>query len=62
MKLSPINNIKTKSEAKQIAIDWQNWLSGKSVSYGEILAYQEYFTNVANKFDLTEEFKENGII
>jgi hypothetical protein len=29
---------------------------------GELNKYSEYFENLAKKFNLTEEFKENGII
>lgn len=31
-------------------------------SYGELVEYQAYFEELAKKFDLVEEFKENGII
>jgi len=54
--------IKTKNEARQIAIDWQNWQNKKSLSYTEIIDWQEYFISLAKKFDLTEEFEENCII
>lgn len=49
-------------EARQFAIDWQNWASTQSLSYGELAEYQAYFVQLAERFNLTEEFKENGII
>lgn len=54
--------IKTEAEARQMAIDWQNWQSQESLSYGELSEWQEYFEGLGKKFNLTEEFKENGII
>jgi hypothetical protein len=32
------------------------------LSYGELAEWQAYFSELADKFDLVEEFKENGII
>ena len=59
-----MENIKTKEEARQYAIDWQNKMFGEgvSVSYGELSEQQAELTTLAEKFDLLEEFKENGII
>ncbi len=54
--------VKTKEEAKQYAIDWQNWVSEQNLSYGEMMVWQTIFEKVANEFDLREEFEENGII
>ena len=57
------NTFECAEEVRQHAIDWQNWVSDKqSLSYGELLAWQIHFERLANKFDLVEEFKENGII
>lgn len=54
--------ITTKEEARQHAIDWQNWSSEQSLSYGELGAWQDYFSTIAIEFNLIDEFKENGII
>lgn len=62
MRLKAIKEIKTKAEAQQIAIDWQEWQSTRSLSYGELSKYQAYFETLAKKFRLKKEFKENGII
>jgi len=57
-----ISNIETADEARQIAIDWQIEASEKSYSYAELAGWSDYFTDMAKKFNLTKEFKENGII
>lgn len=54
--------ITTQAEARQYAIDWQHKTSEQNLSYGELADWQSYFTELATRFDLTEEFKENGII
>ncbi len=54
--------IKTMGEARQAAMDWQRGQSEKSLSYGELSEWQGYFEKLAKKFNLTKEFKENGII
>jgi len=56
------NTVKTKEEARQIAIDWQHKQSKQSISYMELSQWQKYFIRLAKKFNLTDEFKENGII
>jgi hypothetical protein len=52
----------TKEEARQYAIDWQHWASEQSLSYAELLEWQTVFETLADKFDLLEEFKENGVL
>ncbi len=54
--------VKTKEEARQFAIDWQRWQSNQSLSYGEVIEWQNCFEKIGKKFKLTEEFKENCII
>lgn len=58
----PIAEVASADEAQQIAIDWQNWQAEQSLSYGELAEFQTYFTELAEKFNLVDEFKENGII
>jgi hypothetical protein len=59
-----LTDAKTAEEARQQAIDWQQWASGEhlQLSYEELATFAEHFTKLANKFNLTEEFRENGII
>ena len=52
----------TENEAREQAIDWQRNFSNESMSWGELIDAGNYFVEIAKKFKLTEEFKENGII
>lgn len=52
----------TKEEARNQAIEWVSWQSQRSLSYGALAEWQEYFAALGEKFDLTDEFRENGII
>ena len=52
----------TKDEARQYAIDWQNWQATQSMSYGELAQWQDHFTTIAKEYNLSEEFTENDII
>lgn len=54
--------ITTKDQACQFAIDWQNWQADQSLSYQELADWLAYFEELAARFDLQGEFKENGII
>lgn len=57
------NTIKTKEDARSLAIQWQNWVSEQNfVTHGAMFEYENFFRNLGEQFDLTEEFKENGII
>jgi len=63
MKEKAIETVATADEARDLAIEWQNWQSEQSLSLDQTLEWQAYFEKLANKFpDLTEEFKENCII
>lgn len=53
---------KTADEARQLAIDWQNWQSEQSLYMSEVADWQAFFEALAKKFNLTDEFKENAII
>jgi hypothetical protein len=54
--------IKTKEEARQYAMDWQNWVADQDLSWEEISKWESELEDIATEFGLTEEFKENGII
>lgn len=62
MRYKQIDKIKTVDEARQIAINYQHKVLNKNLSYGEIAEQQYYFEKLGEKFNLTEEFKENCII
>jgi hypothetical protein len=55
-------DIKTAEEARQYAIEWQAWASEQSLSYSELAIWGEIFIELADRYNLTEEFRENGII
>jgi len=59
IKLKDIHNV---NDARNYAIDWQNWASNQSLSYGELFGFQNIFRKLGKRFGLTHEFKENGII
>jgi hypothetical protein len=54
--------IKTKGQARQYGIDFQNWASKQNLSYGELIHFQSKLNVIAKKFGLIREFKENAII
>lgn len=55
-------HITTQDEARDYAIEWQQWSSDQNLSYGELGEWYDIFQELATRFDLEEEFKENGII
>jgi len=57
-----VTAIKTKEEARQVAINWQDYQSKLSMGYNQLWQWQKYFEKLAKKFKLVNEFKENGII
>jgi hypothetical protein len=57
-----MRHIKTKEQARQYGIDYQKYASENDLSYGEILHFQNKLKTLAEKYDLVEEFEENGII
>lgn len=62
-KTTPVEDIETQEEARDIAIEWQHWVSEQNLSWGEFADFGDYFESLVKKFpELAEEFKENGII
>lgn len=57
-----LNACETAEDAQGYAKDWQNWQAEQALSYSELAEWQQVFTDLANKFDLVEEFTTNGII
>jgi hypothetical protein len=57
-----MTDIKTRAEAQDKAIAYQQWQSERAISYQELLEWSEYFTELACRFDLADEFSENGLI
>lgn len=57
-----IDEIKSTEEARTLAILWQQWASEQNMFWSEVSEWQAYFETLAKEFNLTEEFKENGVI
>ena len=60
--LTKFEEVKTADEARNLAIAWQHWFGKTDICYQELSTYQDYFYKLAEKFNLIEEFNENGII
>ena len=54
--------ITTREQARDFAIEWQDWQSRQSMSWGEVAEWNAYFAELGERFDLTEEFTENGVL
>ena len=50
-----------KKAARQEAIEWQNWASEVSMSWGECAYWNEHFERLGRRYGLLREFHENGI-
>lgn len=57
-----VKNIKTREQARDFAIEWQHTTMQESMTLAEVCDWHNTFEELAAKFDLTDEFKENGII
>ena len=53
---------RAKENARNKAIEWQMDFDKHNYSYGELAYYTDYFSKLAKRYGLTEEFRENGII
>ncbi len=62
MKIEELKQIDNAAAAQQAAIDWQVWAGEQSLSYGELADWAGAFEELAEKYNLTDEFRENGII
>lgn len=53
---------KSAGKARDAAIWYQDWQADQDLSWSEVGEAGGCFTKLAKRFDLTEEFSENGII
>lgn len=51
-----------KAAARNRAIAWQEEFNENCFSWGELSYWNSYFTRLAKRYGLTNEFRENGII
>jgi hypothetical protein len=62
MNNTKVNNYQVaKENARQKAIDWQDYFRESSMSCGEIAYWQEYFEKLGKRYGLLTEFRENCI-
>ena len=61
LKISGKTYAERKDAARQLAIDYQYTDCG-GLSYGELSIISEYFENIARRYGLITEYRENGII
>ena len=62
MNITRLENVKSKGEARDIAIEWQQWFRGEKMFMSDFVRWQDAFDRVAKKYRLVREFKENGIV
>lgn len=62
MQIEKAKEIKTQEEARQFAIDWQLNFETQNYDYMDLANWGAVMEGLAVKFDLVDEFKENGII
>lgn len=62
MKAPALQEVKSADEARNIAIDWSNKNGDEPMSWADTVEWMDYFDELAHKFNLTDEFKENGLI
>ena len=51
-----------KEEARQEAIEWQQWAAEQSLSWWDVAGATDHFYNLGKRYGLLKEFRENGII
>ena len=54
--------VRDADEARELAISWQAWQADMALGIGDLAEFADYFSELAERFDLTDEFRENGII
>ena len=50
-----------KAEVRERAIEWQNTLADRVMSWGEVAEEQAEFERLGRRYGLLTEFRENGI-
>jgi len=54
--------IATAWQARDAAIHWQHNIADQPMSWSEVAEWGEFFAQLGERFDLTDEFRENGVI
>lgn len=61
-KISGKTYAERKNAARNLAIEYQIITDCGGLSYGELSAIRAYFENIAARYGLIQEYRENGII
>jgi hypothetical protein len=63
MNIEEVKQAKTQEEARQYAIEYQHWMiTSTDWTWIDLAEWGNVFEFLAEKFNLVEEFTENGII
>ena len=62
LKISGKTYAERKNAARDLAIEYQTMTTCGGLSYGELSAISAYFENIARRYGLIQEYRENGII
>lgn len=54
-------DLQNAGDAENMAIDWQNWQSKQSMSWGDVANWRCLFEAIGREFDIFAEFRENYI-
>lgn len=57
-----MEKVNTPEQAEELAVEWQTSFNSKSKYWSEVFEEAELLAGLAAKFNLTEEFEENGIL
>ena len=60
--IKQLKSVKNEGHAQSVAVDYQHWAREQDLSYAELGIFQCLLEAIGEKFNLTEEFRENGII
>lgn len=59
---TPLADVTSRQQARDIAIDWQAAKADEDMSWHEVAWAGRYFEELAKRYRLKSEFKENGIL
>jgi hypothetical protein len=62
MIIPEISSIKNAEQARDLAIEWQSDFGNHDWYWSELADWQAFFYEIARKYRLVREFKENAII
>lgn len=57
-----LSTVATADEARGVVIAWQHAFADRVMSWGEVAEETSQLGALAERFDLVDEFRENGVI